>query len=127
MTTNRFSVIVSLGIVAALALTTISMIASPRNSVASSPSSNLAFRQGEWNAGASAEQAYLDQRYGEQTAGHVVDAAGSYDQIELARAQSHAAAAAEQAYEDFRHGEQTTGVNSTLAYLTYRRGEWSGK
>lgn len=68
---------------------------------------NLDFRRGEWTAGASAEQAYMDQRYGEQHQGLAIDA--------------------QAAYQEFRHGEQTTGVNAAKAYLDYRRGEWSGK
>jgi hypothetical protein len=68
---------------------------------------DLEFRRGEWTTGASAYQAYLDQRYGEQHAGDVIDS--------------------QAAYLEFRHGEQTTGVNAAKAYLDYRRGEWSGK
>ncbi len=68
---------------------------------------NLEFRRGEWTAGASANQAYLDQRYGEQHQGLAIDA--------------------QAAYLEFRHGEQMTGVNAANAYLDYRRGEWSGK
>jgi hypothetical protein len=68
---------------------------------------DLAFRRGEWTTGASANQAYLDQRYGEQHLGLAIDA--------------------QAAYQEFRHGEQTTGVSAAKAYLDYRRGEWSGK
>jgi cell division protein FtsW (lipid II flippase) len=67
----------------------------------------LAFRRGEWTTGASAYQAYLDQRYGEQHQGHAIDA--------------------QAAYLEFRQGEQTTGVNAANAYIEFRRGEWSGK
>jgi hypothetical protein len=70
-------------------------------------SSNLEFRRGEWTTGASAYQAYLDQRYGEQHLGSVINS--------------------QAAYLEFRHGEQTTGVNAAQAYLDFRRGEWSGK
>src|SRR6266508_4459109 len=55
-------------------------------------SSNLEFRRGEWTAGASAYQAYLDQRYGEQHQGHAINA--------------------QDAYLEFRRGEQSTGVNA---------------
>ena len=107
MTTNRFSIIVAVTVIAALALLTISMVASPRSAASANPNAYLAQRRGEWTSGVSAEQAYLDQRYGEQTTGHAVDA--------------------QRAYQEFRHGEQTAGVNAALAYLEYRRGEWSGK
>ena len=69
-------------------------------------------RQGEWASGVSAEQAYLEQRQGEQNIGRT-GAASNAD--------------AQRAYQEFRHGEQTTGVNPVQAYLEYRRGEWSGK
>jgi cell division protein FtsW (lipid II flippase) len=68
---------------------------------------NLEFRRGEWTTGASAYQAYLDQRYGEQHQGKAIDA--------------------QAAYLEFRQGEQTTGVNAANAYIEFRRGEWSGK
>jgi hypothetical protein len=107
MTTNRFSVVVAVVVIAALALLTVSMIAAPRSSASGNSNAYLAQRQGEWAAGASAQQAYLDQRHEEQTTAHAVNG--------------------EQAYQEFRHSEQTTGVNPILAYLDYRRGEWSGK
>ena len=107
MPTNRFSVVVAVVVIAALALLTVSMIAAPRSSASGNSSAYLAQRQGEWVAGASAQQAYLDQRHEEQTTAHAVNG--------------------QQAYQEFRHSEQTTGVNPILAYLDYRRGEWSGK
>jgi hypothetical protein len=85
--------------------------------------SHLDFRRGEWTTGASAYQAYLAQRYGEQHQGKVLSA--------------------EAAYLEQRHGEQTIDRNDTYlplppgkqalidasqkAYLEFRRGEWSGK
>ena len=107
MTTNRFSIIFAVSVIAALAVLTISMMARPHAVASTNPNASLAQRRGEWSAGVSAEQAYLDQRQGEQTTGHAIDA--------------------QQAYLQFRHGEQTTGANPVLAYLEYRRGEWSGK
>ena len=75
--------------------------------VTGAQSSNLEFRRGEWTTGASAYQAYLDQRYDEQHLGKAIDA--------------------QAVYLEFRHGEQTTGVNAEKARLDFRRGEWSGK
>jgi hypothetical protein len=90
---------------------------------AESQNINLEFRRGEWMTGASAFQAYLDQRFGEQHQGKVISA--------------------QAAYLEQRHGEQTIGRNDTYlplppgkqaiidagkaAYLEFRRGEWSGK
>ena len=107
MTTNRFSVIAAAIVIAALALLTVSMIATPRSVASTNSNAYLAQRQGEWAAGASPQQAYLDQRHGEQTIAHAVNG--------------------QQTDQEFRHSEQTTGVNPILAYLDYRRGEWSGK
>ncbi len=117
MTANRFSTIVALSIIAALALLTISMLTMARPGVSSSngladeTGAFLAQRQGEWTTGVGALQAFLDQRSGEQTAGGPVFNA-------------------QQAYLDQRHGEQMAGgpvFNAEQAYLDYRRGEWTGK
>jgi len=111
---SNLYLIVALAIIAIVILTlamapSISLHNSAVIPVTGAQSSNpaLAFRRGEWTTGASAAQAYLDQRYGEQHLGKAIDP--------------------QAAYLEFRHGEQTTGVNAAQAYLDYRRGEWSGK
>ncbi|HEX8992205.1 MAG TPA: hypothetical protein VF784_11060 [Anaerolineales bacterium] len=117
MTANRFSTIVAVSVIAALALLTISMLSTPRLGISSShgpaneASASLAQRQDEWTAGVAAVQAYVVQRFGEQTAGGPVYSA-------------------QQAYLDQRSGEQGAGgpvPNAERAYLDYRRGEWTGK
>jgi flagellar basal body-associated protein FliL len=107
MLTNRFSKIIVLLVVIAIALVTVSFVNSSSPAYPVPSNSLLDQRRGEWMTGASAQQAYLDQRNGEQTTGNLVSP--------------------QQAYLDQRIGEQTTGVNIALAYLDYRRGEWSGK
>jgi hypothetical protein len=81
-------------VIAALALLSVSMLTMPRpgapsiKGLASEASAYLTQRQGEWTAGVVALQTYLDQHYGEQTAGGPV---------------YHA----QQAYLDHRRGEWT--------------------
>ncbi|HLO33259.1 MAG TPA: hypothetical protein VK249_29190 [Anaerolineales bacterium] len=98
-------------VVAALLTLAIAPSISLHNSTAipvtGAQNADLAFRRGEWTTGASAYQAYLDQRYGEQHLGKAPNP--------------------QAAYIEFRHGEQTTGVSAAKAYLDFRRGEWSGK
>ncbi len=111
MTTNRTSLIIAVCVIAALAVLTISMLptaqpAAPNASI-NSAGFSLAQRQGEWTAGVTAEQAYLDQRRGEQDMGPAPDV--------------------EQAYLVFRQGEWYAGVNADLVDLNFRRGEWAGQ
>lgn len=113
MTTNRFSLIIAVSVIAALALLTVSMVPSSHNArpanETSAQQAYLAQRQGEWTAGVTAEQAYMEQRQGEQNAG--------------------AAISAQQAYMAYREGEWNAGhlYDAAQAYLNYRRGEWTGK
>jgi hypothetical protein len=106
MTTNRFSLIVALSVIAALAVLTISMMTAPRTASSTSSYDQIELLRAQRYHAAAAQQ---------------------YDQIDLMRAERYKAAALQQAYQAFRHGEQTTGVNSALADLNYRRGEWAGK
>jgi hypothetical protein len=109
MTTNRFSIMIAVTIIAALAVLTISMVAAPRPSNSSTAYDQVELVRAQRYAAAAAQQAYLDQRHGEQTTGHVFDA--------------------QQAYLTFREGEWNAGQldSAAQAYLNYRRGEWSGK
>ena len=109
---SNLYLIVALTIISIVLLTfvmapTVSIRSSAASPVTGVQSSNLEFRRSEWTTGASAHQAYLDQRYDEQHQGKAPDA--------------------QAAYQEFRHGEQTTGVNAANARLDFRRGEWSGK
>ncbi len=106
MATNRFSIIVVLGALAALALFTVSMATSPHNLTASRSYDQIELVRAERYAAAAAQQAYLDQRHGEQTTAKYIDP--------------------QQAYLAYREGEWTAGVNPAVAYLNYRRGEWTG-
>ncbi len=107
MTTNRFSILIALSVIAALAVLTASMATSPRNPVASRSYDQIELVRVQRYQEAAAQQAYLDQRRGEQTTAAYVDP--------------------QQAYLQYREGEWNAGVNSALAYLNYRRGEWTGK
>ncbi len=138
MTTNRFSFIIVLGVIAALAVLTVSMVASPRTSPSTIAYDQIERIRAAKYAAAAAQQAYLDQRHGEWTAGEASQTTGAaadaqqisasaFDQVELMRAANYAAAAAQQAYLDQRRGEWTAGESAADAYLNYRRGEWTGK
>ena len=106
MTTNRFSISIAVIVIAALALLTISMLSQSHPSVSKMAGFSLQQRLGEWTAGVTAQQAYQDQRQGEQAAGHAYNA--------------------EQGYLAYGQGEWNAGVNPELAYLNFRRGEWTG-
>ncbi len=130
MSTSRFSMIVAIGAISVLAVLTISMATSlGKPGVASSDL--RAYDQIEVDRAAryeaaAAQQAYLDQRRGEWTAGQVV----SVPQAKLSFRQAEAiasAADAEHAYLVYREGEWNAGVSPAQAYLNYRRGEWTGK
>src|SRR5512142_3387634 len=97
MTTNRMSLIVALSVIAGLAVLTMSMLIPARHVLSSSAYDQIELIRAGRYAAAAAQQAYLDQRRGEWTAGKVYDA--------------------RQAYLDFRHGEWTTGTNPALADL----------
>ena len=127
MLTNRFSIIIALGAIAALALFTISMVAQPRSVVSSNANAYLAQRLGEWTAGVTSEQAYLEQRHEEQTTGHASDAQQAYLEYRHGEQTTGNAANAQDVYRQFRQADEASSVNPVLAYLNYRRGEWSGK
>jgi hypothetical protein len=94
-------------VLAAIALAPSLALTAPAIIPATGPqSSNLEFRRGEWTSSASAYQAYLDQRHGEQMAGPAYNASA--------------------ALLEFRQGEQDAGPTAAQVYLDYRRGEWSG-
>ncbi len=107
MLTNRKSQIAFACVLAALAVLTMSMI--PAQHPIGSANSYDAIEQvrAARYAAAAAQQAYVDQRHGEWTAGHAYDP--------------------QQAYLAFRQGEWTAGTDPAFAYLQYRRGEWTGK
>ncbi len=131
MTANRSSKIIVLSVIAALAALTAAMAVSPRKpamtNTAPDSSAQIEAVRVERDTEAAAQQAYLDQRHGEQTTAQYVDP--------------------QQVLQDFRHSEQTTGhlydpqqadflyregewyggVTPAQAYLNYRRGEWTGK
>jgi hypothetical protein len=109
MATNRFSLIIAVTVIAALAVLTISMATAARPSSYSRAYDQVELIRAQRYAAAAAQQAYLDQRHGEQTTGHLVDA--------------------QQAYLSFREGEWNAWRldSAAQAYLNYRRGEWSGK
>ncbi len=110
MTTNRYSLIIAAIVIAALAALTVSMARPPRSPAASSLSSfyqPVEQVRGARSEAAAAQQAYLDQRQGEQTTAAYIDP--------------------QQAYLRYRQGEWNAGVTSAQAYMNYRRGEWSGK
>ncbi len=126
MTTNRFSILIVLSVIAALAVLTVSMATSPRGPAASSADDQIELIRAERYQVAVAQQAYLDQRRGEWTAGNIVaiqPAALPFREAE----QVASAADAQKAYLLYREGEWNAGVNPALADLNYRRGEWTGK
>lgn len=126
MTTNRFSIIIALSVIAALAVLTVSMVAAPRHPVASRAYDQIELARVERYQAAAAQQAYLDQRRGEWTAGHlspVHTAAFPFRQAE----QLASAADAENAYLIYRKGEWNAGVNPSSAYPIYRPGQRAGK
>ncbi len=107
MFTNRKFQIAFACVVAAVALLTISMIPARRPIAMASAYDAIEQMRAARYAPAAAQQAYLDQRHGEWTAGYAYDP--------------------QQAYLSFRQGEWTAGTSPAYAYLQYRRGEWSGK
>ncbi len=126
MITNRFSILIALSVIAALAVLTVSMVTAPRTSAASRADDQIELIRAERYQAAAVQQAYLDQRRGEWTTGNVVAiqrAALPFRQAE----QLASAADAQKAYLLYREGEWNSGVNPALAYLNYRRGEWTGK
>ena len=126
MTTNRFSILIALTVIAALAVLTVSMVTSPRKPAISRAYDQIELVRAERYQAAAAQQAYLDQRRGEWTAGNVVairPAGLPFRQAE----QLASAADTQEAYLLYREGEWNAGVNPAVAYLNYRRGEWTGK
>ncbi len=107
MFTNRKFQIAFACVVAAVALLTMSMIPARHPAVSANAYDAIEQVRAARYAAAAAQQAYLDQRQGEWTAGHAYDA--------------------QQAYLSYRQGEWTAGTGPAFAYLQYRRGEWSGK
>ncbi len=126
MTTSRISILIVLSVIAALAVLTVSMVTSSRAPAASRAYDQIELIRAQRYEAAAAQQAYLDQRRGEWTAGNVV--AIQPASLPFREAEQLASAAdAQRAYLLYREGEWNAGVNPALAYLNYRRGEWTGK
>ena len=108
MATNRLSIIIAVTVIAAVAMLTISMVPVSRPANHSTAYDQVELIRAQRYAAAAAQQAYLDQRHGEQTTGHVYNA--------------------QQAYLTYREGEWNAGqlYDAAQAYLNYRRGEWTG-
>ena len=107
MSINRFSLLIALTVIAALAVLTISMVTGPRHPSASREYDQVELDRAARYQAAAAQQAYLDQRRGEQATGHIYNA--------------------QQAFLTYREGEWNAGVTPAQADLIYRRGEWTGK
>ncbi len=107
MFTNRKFQIICACVIAAVAVLTMSMIPARRPAATANAYDAIELARAARYAAAAAQQAYLDQRHGEWTAGHTYDS--------------------QQAYLDYRQGEWTADTSPAFAYLQYRRGEWTGR
>ncbi len=107
MSANRKFQLAFAFVLAALAILTLSSMAPSRHIASSDVSNDIEQIRAARYAAAAAQQAYLDYRRGEWTAGHAYNA--------------------QQAYLAYRQGEWSTGVIPLSAYLQYRQGEWTGK
>ncbi len=109
MTANRFPILIVAAVIAALAVLTLSMVPHQLQPISGVDSyAQIEMDRAARYEAAAAQQAYLDQRRGEQTTPQYVDP--------------------QQVLQDFRHSEQTTGhvYDAQQANLTYREGEWYG-
>src|SRR5512146_3065938 len=99
MSINRFSLLIALTVIAALAVLTISMVTAPRHPVASREYEQVELNRAARYRAAAVKQAHLDQRRGEQTTAKYIDP--------------------QQVLQEFRHSEQTTGhiYNAQQAFL----------
>ncbi len=131
MTANRFSMIVVAVVIAALAVLTISMATSPSKPIAANPGldsyTQIEMARVARYEAAAAEQAYLDQRHGEQTTAQYVDPQQVLQDFRYSEQTTGQVYDAQQANLTYREGEWYGGVTPAQAYLNYRRGEWTGK
>ncbi len=149
MPTSHFRQVVAFIAIAVLALFTVSMVRFPRQLSGTSSSDHsydqvellrarnysanadrsdeqIELQRAETYRAAAAQQAYLDQRRGEWTAGQAAVTAPA--QLPFRQAEQVAAAGdAERAYLVYRAGERNPSVSPEQAYLDYRMGEESGK
>ncbi len=133
MTTNRFSLIVASSVIAVLAVLTISSMAtSPRKPAVSSAYDQIDLQRAAQYHAAAAQQAYLDQRHGEQTVGenHILSDAAYrrlvYLQFRRGEWTAGKIVVVRPASLPFRQAEQiASAADAQRAYLAYREGEWN--
>ncbi len=127
MTANRFSMIVVAIVIAALAVLTISMLPhQPLLTNSADSYSQIEKNRAARYEAAAAQQAYLDQRIGEQTTAQYVDPQQVLQDFRHSEQTTGQVFDAQQAYLNYREGEWYGGVSPAQADLNYRRGEWTG-